>query len=80
MADTPHTIECDHGDRRRAIVQSLLTEVFQGRLQAGQRLITRELADRFGVSHTPDPRSVDRNWREPTSYSFCRIAGLSSVV
>jgi DNA-binding GntR family transcriptional regulator len=34
-------------------VQSLLTEVFQGRLRAGQRLVTQELADRFHVSHTP---------------------------
>ncbi len=34
-------------------MQSLLTEVFQGRLRAGQRLVTQELADRFAVSHTP---------------------------
>jgi DNA-binding GntR family transcriptional regulator len=34
-------------------VQSLLAEVFRGRLRAGQRLVTQELADRFGVSHTP---------------------------
>lgn len=53
MVDRALLIDCDHGDRRRAIVQSLLTEVFQGGLRAGQRLITRELADRFGVSHTP---------------------------
>jgi DNA-binding GntR family transcriptional regulator len=31
----------------------MLTEVFQGRLRAGQRLVTQELASRFGVSHTP---------------------------
>ncbi|HJZ53812.1 MAG TPA: GntR family transcriptional regulator [Gemmataceae bacterium] len=43
----------DHGSRRRAIVRSLLTDVFQGRLRAGQRLVTQALADRFGVSHTP---------------------------
>lgn len=35
------------------IVQSLLTDVFQGRLQAGNRLVTQGLAERFGVSHTP---------------------------
>jgi DNA-binding GntR family transcriptional regulator len=35
------------------IVQSLLTSVFQGQLRAGQHLVTQELAQRFGVSHTP---------------------------
>lgn len=43
----------DHGQRRQAIVDSLLRDVFQGRLRAGQHLVTRELADRFSVSHTP---------------------------
>src|SRR4051812_44010255 len=47
------TLKCDHGQRRQAIVQSVLTEVFQGRLRAGQRLTTQQLAERFGVSHTP---------------------------
>ena len=42
-----------HGQRRQAIVDSLLRDVFHGRLRAGQHLVTRELADRFGVSHTP---------------------------
>ncbi|HUY92265.1 MAG TPA: GntR family transcriptional regulator [Pirellulales bacterium] len=46
-------LECDHGLRRQAIVASLLREVFQGQLRAGQRLATQALADRFGVSHTP---------------------------
>jgi DNA-binding GntR family transcriptional regulator len=46
-------LQCDHGLRRQAIVQSLLAEVFRGRLRAGQRLVTQELAVRFGVSHTP---------------------------
>jgi DNA-binding GntR family transcriptional regulator len=46
-------LTCDHGLRRQAIVASLLSEVFQGRLRAGQHLVTRELAARFGVSHTP---------------------------
>ena len=46
-------LTCDHGLRRDAIVSSLLGEVFQGRLRAGQHLVTRELALRFGVSHTP---------------------------
>lgn len=35
------------------MVQTLLTEVFQGRLRAGQHLVAQELADRFGVSQTP---------------------------
>jgi DNA-binding GntR family transcriptional regulator len=30
-----------------------LADVFQGRLRAGQHLVTQELANRFGVSHTP---------------------------
>jgi len=46
-------LKCDRGLRRQAIVRSLLTDVFQGRLHAGQRLITQELAERFGLSHTP---------------------------
>lgn len=49
IAETPAT----HGQRRQAIVDSLLRDVFHGRLRAGQHLVTRELADRFGVSHTP---------------------------
>lgn len=43
----------DHGLRRKAIVESLLADVFEGRLRAGQHLVTQELADRFSVSHTP---------------------------
>ncbi len=46
-------LECDHGQRRRTIVESLLADVFHGRILAGQHLVTQELADRFGVSHTP---------------------------
>jgi DNA-binding GntR family transcriptional regulator len=34
-------------------MQSLLADVCQGRLCAGQHLVTQELAKRFGVSHTP---------------------------
>ena len=43
----------DRGQRRRAIVESLLAEVFGGQLHAGQHLVTQDLAERFGVSHTP---------------------------
>lgn len=46
-------IRCDHGRRRSAIAESLLAEIFHGRLRAGQRLVTERLAQRFGVSHTP---------------------------
>lgn len=34
-------------------MQSLLADVFSGRVRAGDHLVTQELADRFGVSHTP---------------------------
>ncbi|MBN9518425.1 GntR family transcriptional regulator [bacterium] len=43
----------DHGRRRQSVVRSVLTDVFQGKLRAGERLVTQALADRFGVSHTP---------------------------
>lgn len=47
------TVPFDRGRRREAIVATLLSEVLQGRLKAGQRLRTDELARRLGVSHTP---------------------------
>lgn len=53
MPRPAHQLECDHGRRRQTIVESLLTDVFHGRIQAGQHLVTQELAERFGVSHTP---------------------------
>ena len=46
-------LKCDHGLRRQTLVASLLADVFQGHLRAGQHLVTRELAARYGVSHTP---------------------------
>jgi DNA-binding GntR family transcriptional regulator len=46
-------VRFDHGGRRAAIVRGVLTDVFQGRARAGDRLVTQALADRFGVSHTP---------------------------
>jgi DNA-binding GntR family transcriptional regulator len=46
-------LKCDRGLRRQAIVESLLRDVFQGRLRAGQHLVTQSLAERFHVSHTP---------------------------
>lgn len=53
MSRSVKAISCDHGQRRGTIVQSLLSDVFHGRLQAGQHLVTQDLAERFGVSHTP---------------------------
>jgi DNA-binding GntR family transcriptional regulator len=52
-ANSDQPIQCDHGLRRQTIVQSLLADVFGGRLRAGQHLVTQQLAERFGVSHTP---------------------------
>lgn len=46
-------LNCDHGQRRQVIVENLLRDVFHGRVRAGQHLVTQELAERFGVSHTP---------------------------
>jgi DNA-binding GntR family transcriptional regulator len=50
---TPDTLKCDHGLRRQTLVESLLADVFQGRLRAGDHLVSQELAGRFGVSQTP---------------------------
>jgi DNA-binding GntR family transcriptional regulator len=46
-------VRFDRGERRQAIVGSLLADVFAGRLRAGQHLVTQDLASRYGVSHTP---------------------------
>lgn len=53
IARDENLLKCDHGLRRQTIVQSILSDVFAGSLRAGQHLVTQELADRFGVSHTP---------------------------
>jgi DNA-binding GntR family transcriptional regulator len=55
MAVTRKTraLKWDRGLRRQTLVESLLADVFQGRLRAGTHLVTQELAERFGVSHTP---------------------------
>jgi DNA-binding GntR family transcriptional regulator len=42
-----------HGQRRQLVVESLLADIFQGRLSAGDHLVTQELSERFRVSHTP---------------------------
>ena len=36
----------------------MLTDIFHGKLRAGQRLVTESLATRFGVSHTPIRESL----------------------
>ncbi len=43
----------DHGLRRQAVVERLLLDIVQRRLQPGEHLVTQTLADRFGMSHTP---------------------------
>jgi len=53
MTNPSLTLKCNHGLRRQTIVESLLADVFQGRLRAGEHLVTQQLAERFGVSHTP---------------------------
>jgi DNA-binding GntR family transcriptional regulator len=47
------TAEPERGHRRAALVRSLLADVFSGRVRAGDHLVTQDLADRYGVSHTP---------------------------
>lgn len=49
----PESPRFDRGQRRRLIAESLLADVFQGRLRAGAHLVMQDLAERFGVSHTP---------------------------
>lgn len=44
---------CDHGLRRRMVAELLLSEIFNGTLRAGQRLVIKELSGRFQVSSTP---------------------------
>lgn len=39
--------------RRKVVVEDLCREIVVGELRPGQHLVTRALADRFGVSHTP---------------------------
>lgn len=38
---------------RSEITDTLLQDILQGKLAAGERLVTESLAKRFGVSHTP---------------------------
>lgn len=51
--DCSSAAEVAHGHRRREIVQQLLTDVFQGKLKAGERLVVTALANRFQVSQSP---------------------------
>jgi DNA-binding GntR family transcriptional regulator len=42
-----------HGQRRSTVVERLLADIFQGRLQAGEHLVIQQLAKRFAMSPTP---------------------------
>jgi DNA-binding GntR family transcriptional regulator len=53
VSSKPQALQSPRGLRRQTIVQSLLADIFQGRLRAGAHLVTQDLATRFGVSHTP---------------------------
>jgi DNA-binding GntR family transcriptional regulator len=52
-ADVTTELKSGSVTRREALVQSLLADILQGRLRAGQHLVTQDLAERFEVSHTP---------------------------
>jgi DNA-binding GntR family transcriptional regulator len=52
-ATSSQKLACTRGQRRQAIVESILADIFRGRLKAGRHLVTQELAERFDVSHTP---------------------------
>jgi DNA-binding GntR family transcriptional regulator len=51
--DVNGALHFDHGRRRQAVVETLLAEVFQGRVRAGEHLVMQDLSDRLGVSPTP---------------------------
>jgi DNA-binding GntR family transcriptional regulator len=53
MPATSKKIDSARGQRRQAIVESILADIFRGRLKAGRHLVTQDLAERFEVSHTP---------------------------
>lgn len=47
------TENCDHGMRRRMVAELLLSDILQGTLSAGQRLVIKDLSERYQVSSTP---------------------------
>jgi DNA-binding GntR family transcriptional regulator len=53
LSRASETLKCHHGLRRQTLVESLLADIFQGRLRPGEHLVSQELAGRFGVSQTP---------------------------
>jgi DNA-binding GntR family transcriptional regulator len=53
LPPTTEALQCDHGLRRQAIVESLLKDIVHGPLRPGQHLVAQALARRFGVSLTP---------------------------
>ncbi len=48
----PRRISAD-GQRRKMVAELLLSEIFQGKLRAGQHLVIKDLSQRFQVSSTP---------------------------
>lgn len=50
--------QIDHGQRRKMVTESLLAEIFQGSLRAGEHLVIQDLAKRFSVSSTPVRESL----------------------
>ncbi len=47
------TKDCGHGMRRWVVAEALLSDILSGAYRAGQRLVIKELSDRFNVSSTP---------------------------
>ncbi|MEQ9408646.1 MAG: GntR family transcriptional regulator [Fuerstiella sp.] len=43
----------EHGQRRKAVVEELLADIFQGRLKPGEHLVISRLAKRLDMSPTP---------------------------
>lgn len=53
IEDSPPIQSLARGALRADITRALLTQIFNGRLPAGSRLVVQRLAARFGVSSTP---------------------------
>ncbi len=50
---TAKAARVDHGQRRTAVADAMLSDIFRGHLKAGTRLVIHDLAARYGVSPTP---------------------------
>lgn len=49
----PPEKQWNHGERRQVVAEMLMTEILQGTLRAGTRLVIKDLAERYEVSPTP---------------------------